>query len=227
LQIIKIVDTFLPQSAIVIIDLYADTRYKSGGLEAEPRMSSEILQSFAEITGEVIGRPDRVSPDAKPWPWFCKNIFRKRDLQWAGYLGPFSKQADVLAFGLNIEFIPAWRRAFPKIKENIRDFSLALSKLENMEWHWWGRPGRLAKNPEIRFLAKTTWASEVDVTSWANELEDILNGQTIWSENIPMRPQIQIVRLVGISTQISDADLIRQNVRQVVADLESIAAFFR
>jgi hypothetical protein len=190
-------------------------------------MSAEILQRFAEISEEVIGRLYIISPEAKPWPWFCKDIFRKRDLQWAGYLGPFSKQEDALAFGINIEFIPAWRRALPKIVDHISEFSLYLSKLENMEWHWWGRPGRLMRNPGIKILHDPIWASQVDARNWLSELEDILDGKLLWSENIPMRPQIQIIRLVGTSAQISDQELIRQNVRQVVMDLESLVAVFR
>jgi hypothetical protein len=154
-------------------------------------MSTEILQRFAEISEEVIGRLDIVSPEAKPWPWFCKDIFRKRDLQWAGYLGSFSKQEDALAFGVNIEFIPAWRKAFPKIKDNISDFSLSLSKLENMEWHWWGRPGRLMKNPEIKILHDPIWASQVDVINWLSELADILNGKVLCSETLQCAPRFR------------------------------------
>lgn len=191
-------------------------------------MNQAIIQDFAHITAQVVGDMDIIAPDAEPNPWFCKDIFRKRDLQWAGYIGDISLQKQALVFGINMEFIPAWRRAHLKIKEDFASFSQLLGKHRNFEWHWMARPGVIAKNPEIRFLSPPrTWAFLVELPKWISELEDILEKKKMWSPSIPMRPQFQIMRLVGLPIQLNDISLITQNIQQTVCDLQPLVDFFR
>jgi hypothetical protein len=198
-----------------------------GRLSREGKMDPVIIQDFATITAHVVGDLDVIAPDAEPNPWFCKDIFRKRDLQWAGYIGDFSLQKHALVFGVNLEFIPAWRRAYIKIKEDFAYFSQLLGKHRNFEWHWMRRPGVIAKNPEIKFLSPPrTWTHQVELTIWINELEDILERKKMWSPSIPMRPQIQIMRLVGLPIQLNDRSLITQNIQQTVIDLQPLVDFF-
>ena len=92
-------------------------------------MKEEAIQQFADIVVGVIGPLDIFASDAMPNPWFSKDIFRKRDLQWAGYIWDFSRQGKALVFGLNLEFIPAWRRAYPRIKESLTFFTRILQRL--------------------------------------------------------------------------------------------------
>ena len=188
-------------------------------------MSSSTIQDFAAITSQVIGDLDTIASDAEPNPWFSKNIYRKRDLQWAGYLGPIGSVEKALAFGINLEFTPAWRRVYPKIKDNLQYFSQLLSRYPNYEWHWWGRPGTIAKNPKVKWLTAAMLTNQVDLTTWVSELEDILERRKMWSSNAPMRPQIQVMRQVGLPSQLVESAYIRQNIHQVVHDLEPLVEF--
>ena len=188
-------------------------------------MTHTPIQEFAGIAVEIVGELDTIAQDAKPNPWFCKDIFRKRDLQWAGYVGDFSKQEHALVFGINLEFTPAWRRVYPKIKENSGFLSDFLRRYKNFEWHWMARPGIIAKNPEIRYLSPRMWTYRVDMTEWLDELEEILERKKMWSTSVPMRPQVQIVRHVGLPNQLIDVSLIRQNIHQTVIDLQALVDF--
>lgn len=190
-------------------------------------MSNDTIHEYAELAAQVIGDLDIIAPDANPNPWFCKDIYRKRDLQWAGYIGDFSKQTKALVFGINLEFTPAWRRIFPKIEANLSTFSEFLTRHKNFEWHWMGRPGMIAKDPGIRFMDEKKWTWQVDFSAWLTELENILNGNTKWSETIPMRPQMQIMRCVGLPGQLSDKNLIKQNILQTTLDLQPLVEFMK
>jgi hypothetical protein len=185
-------------------------------------MSGMILADFAAVAARAVGALDVVNPDADPHPWFCKNIYRKKDLQWAGYIGPFSEQKTALVFGVNLEFTPAWRKAYPKIKSNQSRFSELLKMHKNYLWHWWGRPGMITRNPEVRPLSPPIWTNQVDVQEWIGELEDILDRKKMWSESIPMRPQIQIMRIVGLPNQLNGSDLILTEIQQTVLDLQPL-----
>ena len=183
------------------------------------------IQDYAAIAAQVVGELDVIAHNAKPNPWFCKDIFRKRDIQWAGYIGDISAQEQALVFGINLEFTPAWRKVYPKIKGNFEYFSEFLSQYTNLEWHWMARPGVIAKNPEIRFLSPNMWTFQVDMTKWLRELEDILDRKKMWSATVPIRPQIQIMRYIGLPIQLSDVPLIKQNVQQTALDLQPLVNF--
>lgn len=185
-------------------------------------MAQTSIQEYAGIAAEIIGVVDPIVPDAIPNPWFSKAIFRKRDLQWAGYIGDFSKQEHALVFGINLEFIPAWRKVYPKIKVNIDFISKFLRRYKNFEWHWMARPGIIARNPEIRYLSPRMWTYQVDMTEWLNELEDILEQKKTWPNSVPIRPQIQIMRHIGLPYQLTDVSLIKQNIQQTVIDLQPL-----
>jgi hypothetical protein len=187
-------------------------------------MTRNSTQDFADIISQIIGDLDIVNPDALPNPWLCKNIFRKKDLQWAGYIGDFSQQEHALVFGINLEFTGAWRRIYPKVRDNYNYFSECLRGYLNFEWHWMARPGVIAKNPEIRYRSRM-WAYQVDVDAWLGDLDSILERRVMWSPSVPMRPQMQIVRCIGLPTQLSDVSLIRQNIQQTVADLQPLVDF--
>ena len=188
-------------------------------------MTDEFILDFAAITTQLVGELDIIAHDAIPYPWFCKDIFRKRDLQWAGYVGEFSQQDYALVFGINLEFTPAWRKIYPKIKGNFEYFSDFLHQHKNFEWHWMARPGVIAKNPETRYLSPRMWTFQPDLTEWLTELEDILDRKKMWSQSIPIRPQIQIMRYIGLPDQLADDSLIRQNIQQTMLDLEPLVYF--
>ena len=190
-------------------------------------MSDANLQDYAIIAAQVVSELDIVNPNAEPYPWFCKDIYRKRDLQWAGYIGPISNQDEALVFGINLEFIPAWRKVYPKIKGRFSTFSELLTQNVNLEWHWMGRPGVIARYPEMRFLSPRMWAYQVDLDQWIRELEDILDRKTMWSATAPLRPQMQIMRHIGLPSQLTDSSLIRQNIEQTVHDLGPLVEFLR
>ncbi len=189
------------------------------------QMIHSEIHDYAAIAVQVVGKMDVIAHNATPNPWFCKDIFRKRDLQWAGYIGKISNQEQALVFGINLEFTPAWRRIFPKIKGNIEYFSGLLGKYKNLEWHWMARPGVIAKDPEIRFLSPNMWTFQVDLTKWLSELEDILEKKKMLSASVPIRPQIQIMRYIGLPIQLSDVPLIKQNVQQTALDLQRFVDF--
>jgi hypothetical protein len=81
------------------------------------------------------------------------------------------------------------------------------------------------QGPPRRSFGPNVPVSEVDVPSWLTQLEDILERRIMWSDKVPMRPQIGIVRLVGRIDQIDDAALIRQNIQDVVQELEALKSF--
>jgi hypothetical protein len=227
-------------------NLYAEIAFKfieevhnyqkeSKRIKIEPKevktMTSNCFTKYSEIVENIIGELDRNKEHGKPFPWFCKDIFRKNDLQWAGYIGFFSKQENALVFGINIEHKPAWERVFPHIREHADSFSELLSKLVNMKWHWWGIKGKIRRNPpRDPQLQHEEWTSEVVVNRWLEELENILNRKKLWWEDnkTHMRPQLQIMRLVGTCDQLLlDEDLIKHNIQQTIADLKPITSLFR
>jgi curved DNA-binding protein CbpA len=158
---------------------------------------SQILDRYAEIFKVKFGGPVEVRSNAL---WFCKNIKAKNGLQWTGYLGECSGFNRVLALGLNLEFTTAWRRICRKIKENENKFQSLLAGLHNAEWHWWGRPGFKMPNPPTITLQKPMPASQVNVHAWLKELARILDGTKTWSNGQRMRPQMQIMFVVGQPT---------------------------
>jgi hypothetical protein len=188
-------------------------------------LSEIALQDFAFLAAQVVGELDVVNPYAEPYPWFCKDIHRKKDVQWAGYIGPISVQEEALVFGINLEFTGAWRKAYPKIESQFSSISELLTRYKNLEWHWMGRPGVIARNPETRWLSPRIWTFQVDLQHWVHELEDILDRKTMWSATAPMRPQMQIMRHIGLPSQFKDSALIRQNIEQTVLDLWPVVEF--
>ena len=188
-------------------------------------MAHSTFQDYTAITARVVGELDAINPDAIPNPWFCKDIFRKRDFQWAGYIGDFSQQEQALVFGINLEFIPAWRKVYPKISGNLGNFSDFLQRYKNLEWHWMARPGGRTRNPEIRYLSPQMWTFQVDVNQWVGDLEQILYQKKMWSASMPIRPQIQIMRHIGLPIQLTDKSLIKQNIQQTVSDLQPLVDF--
>jgi hypothetical protein len=188
-------------------------------------MTDPAISDFAAIAALIVGKIDEINPDAEPNPWFSKDIFRKKDLQWAGYFGDIDGQPRAFAFGINLEFTPAWRRVFPKLKRHITVFSHLVSQLEGYEWHWMGRPGMIAKNPPIKYFSRLR-TSQVDFTGWITELENILDRKVMWSASVPMRPQIQVMRNVGSPDQLRDTSMFRQNIEKAVKDLRPLVAFF-
>lgn len=189
-------------------------------------MTGAPVDRFAAIAAKIVGEIGTTASEAMPFPWFCKNIFRARDVQWAGYVGEIWHQKQALAFGINLEFIPAWRKVFPKIKGNLDYFSNYLQEFQNLEWHWMARPGRIAKNPKIRYLSPKVRTCDVDYAKWFTELEDILEKRWKWSSSTSIRPQIQVMRHVGLPTQLTDEVLIKQNIEQTVIDLQPLVDFF-
>jgi len=189
-------------------------------------MTNTPVDKFAAIAAEIVGEIDTIASDAMPFPWFCKDIFRQRDVQWAGYVGEIWQDKHALAFGINLEFTPAWRKVFPRIKGNLDYFSNYLQGFQNLEWHWMGRPGVIAKNPKTSYLSPNIGTCYVDYTKWLIELDNILEQRKMWSQNIRMRPQIQIMRQIGLPAQLIDEDLIRQNIEQTVVDLQPFVNFF-
>ncbi len=107
--------------------------------------------TYANMAAQVVGDVQKV-PTAQPHPWFCKEIFLPRDLQWAGYIGDFSIQKQALVFGINLEFTEAWKRVYPKIKENLSLFSGLLGEHQGLEWHWMGRPSSLGMQRSTNML---------------------------------------------------------------------------
>lgn len=190
-------------------------------------MTPPHIEDFARIADQVVGKMDVINVAAEPYPWFCKDIFRKRDLQWAGYIGHVNDQENALAFGVNLEFTPAWRRVFPKLKHNIETFSMLLCRHKGYDWRWMGRPGVIAKNPPVRFLSPIVPTEQIDITKWVRELEDILDRKVMWSVRAPMRPQIQVMRKVGSIDEINEISAVHHNIKQTVNDLKPLVAFFR
>jgi hypothetical protein len=183
-------------------------------------MTYLTFSDFATITSQIIGELDELKLDAKPWPWFCRNIFREKDLQWTG-----SQGQKALALGLNLEFTPAWRRIYPKIKNNPLYFSRLLGNCHNFEWHWKGRPGMIAKDPPTKYLTPVIWVDQVDLTKWMSDIEDILDKRKMWSSKVPMRPQLSIMRQVGAISQVFDSVILHQSIQKIVDELDPLIAF--
>ena len=187
---------------------------------------SLILTHYAKIFEDNFVGPVEKRENA-PTPWFCKDIWRKKDLQWAGYLGKCSGINRTLALGLNLEFTGAWRRVYPKIRANFRDMQSILAGLDSAEWHWWGRPGFRVPNPGTDFLQDPIPSSQVDVLSWLNELEKILNHQKTWRNGKPMRPQMQIMFVVGEPiAPLNEVQLVR-NMGSVFERLSPLLSIFK
>ncbi len=106
-------------------------------------------------------------------------------------------------FGFNLEFTASWKRIFPKLCRETDTFAEMLKAIPGYEWHWWGRPAVIGRNPKVRVLSKPIPAEQVDVNLWITELEDILEKRKGWSSSVAMRPQIQIVQQVALSNQAS------------------------
>jgi len=188
---------------------------------------SSILERYAEIFKNKYGGTVEIRPDADPAPWFCKDIRRKKDLQWAGYVGKCSDIERTLAFGLNLEFTPAWGRVYPILTTQSGYLQSYFSGLDDAEWHWWGRPGYLARNPKIEELQKPMPLSKVDVLSWLNELDQILQSQkTLRSNGRRMRPQMQIMFVVGEPVvSLNDVEIVR-NMESVCSRLNPLISLF-
>ena len=180
--------------------------------------------NFAKFAEEEVGELHKV-PTAKPFPWFCKDIFLPNDIQWAGYIGDFSTNKQALVFGINLEHTDAWKRVLPKIKGNLSLFSRLLCEHKDFEWHWMGRPVQRQSNPPRKCLSQWMWTYQVDYAKWVTELEDILTRKRMWHLSEPMRPQIQVMRLIGLPSEITNTDVIKHNIQQTVLDLQSLVDF--
>lgn len=187
--------------------------------------NSSILERYAEVFKNKFGGPIEIRPDAA---WFCKDIRRKKDLQWAGYVGECSGINHALVFGLNLEFTPAWRRLYPLLIAQSGYLQSFFASLEDAEWHWWGRPGYLVRNPEIEWLQQAIPPSRVDVLSWLNELDQILLSQkTLRSNGRRMRPQMQIMFVVGEPVvPLNELEIVR-NMENVYSRLSPLASLLQ
>jgi len=61
-----------------------------------------------------------------------------------------------------------------------------------------GRQTQRYKNPPIKHLFQRVWTYQVDYDKWVSDLNDILEHTRIWNLNVPMWPQIQVKRLIGL-----------------------------
>lgn len=180
---------------------------------------------FADAATKVIGKLDILNPQADPYPWLCKDINRKKDIQWAGYVGPIFDEKNALVFGFNLEFTASWKRIFPKLCRETDTFTGMLQSIPGYEWHWWGRPAVIGKNPKVRFLSKPILTEQVNVNMWISELEDILEKRMGWSSTIAMRPQIQIVQQVALINQASTINSLSARIQEIVLELKAISLF--
>jgi len=186
------------------------------------------MPTFNDLTDaatKVLGKLDIVNLQADPYPWFCKDINRDDDIQWGGYFGPIFDENKALVFGFNLEYIASWKRIFPKLCRETDSFSEMLKSIPGYEWHWWGRSAVVNNNPKVRVLAPPIPVEDVNVNTWLSELEDILEKKTGWSAAIAMRPQIQIVRQVGLSKQASSSSSLSEEIQKVIQELKPIALF--
>jgi hypothetical protein len=185
---------------------------------------ASILKHYAAVFEKKFSGPIEIRPDAA---WFCKDIRRKKDLQWAGYVGKYSDINRALVFGLNLEFTPAWRRLYPLLIAQSGYLQSIFASLDDAEWHWWGRPGYLVRNPEIEWLQQAIPPSMVDVLSWLNELEQILDRKKTWSNGRPMRPQMQIMFVVGEPVvPLNELEIVR-NMENVYNRLSPLASLLQ
>jgi hypothetical protein len=176
------------------------------------------VYKYARIVEQVVGDL-HIAAKAKPNPWFCKDIFLPKDLQWAGYIGDFSTYSTAMVFGINLEFRGAWDRVRRQIKKNLPLFSELLCKHKDLEWHWMSCPTQRSENPPIRHIYPKLWTYQVDYVKWFDELEDILDNKK------HLRPQIQVMRLIGLPEDKSNTALIKQNVEKTVLDLQPLVDF--
>jgi len=186
------------------------------------------MPTFNDLTDaatKVLGKLDTVNLQADPYPWFSKDINRDDDIQWGGYFGPIFDESKALVFGFNLEYIASWKRIFPKLCRESDTFADMLKSIPGYEWHWWGRSAVVNNNPKVRVLAPPIPVENVSVNTWLSELEDILEKKTGWSAAIAMRPQIQIVRQVGLSKQASSSSSLSEEIQKVIQELKPIALF--
>lgn len=183
------------------------------------------FNTLTDAATKVLGKLDMVNMQADPYPWFSKDINRDDDIQWGGYIGPIFEESKAMVFGFNLEYIASWKRIFPKLCRETDTFSEMLQATSGYEWHWWGRSAVINDNPKVRVLAPPVRAEDVNVNRWLSELEDILEKRTGWSSTITMRPQIQIVRQVGVGRQASGSDSLVADIQKVMQELKPIALF--
>ena len=166
------------------------------------KIPSFACLAFARIAEQVIGKLDILEADSEPYPWFAQNVYGERDLQWTGIVGHIDSEQNALFFGLNLEFTGAWRRVCRKLRKDPPSFSRLLSRYPDYEWHWWGKPAHIARNPLRLVLSPKVQVHEVQVIEWVSELENILDGIRRLPTGQKMRPQLQVVRPVGSISQI-------------------------
>lgn len=159
-------------------------------------MPHSTFNDLADAATKVLGPLDTLKPQADPYPWFCKDINRKDDIQWGGYIGPIFDETKALVFGFNLEYTASLKRIFPKLCRETDTFSAMLKSIPGYEFHWWGQSAIIHKNPKVRVLSAPILTELVDVNLWMTELENILEKRKGWSESVAMRPQIQIVQRV-------------------------------
>jgi hypothetical protein len=188
-------------------------------------MPLTTFNDLADAATKVLGKLSSVNPQADPYPWFCKDINRKEDIQWAGYLGPIFDEDKALVFGFNLEFTASWKRIFPKLCRETDTFTGLLQNIPGYEWHWWGRSSIIGKNPKVRVLSEPILTGELNVNMWLSELEEILEKRQGWSPTIVMRPQVQIVQQVALSNQVCTQDSLISRIQEIVSELKPIVGF--
>ena len=188
---------------------------------------SETVQLFSKIFQPIIEKECVTNTNASPFAYFFCNVFAQKNLQWGGYIGKgFGKQL-VLSLGLNLEFLPPWRVAYPNILQNKRTFQNHLRILSDYEWHWLGRPGFIAKNPEVIELSKPICASDLNVEAWLEELNDILEKRKTWRNGLQMRPQFLLLGQIGEPDIINQPDIVSKRAKIIVKELSPLIGFFR
>lgn len=175
-------------------------------------MQNDISEWYRDILISAIGKLD--SESSLPVPWFTRNIWHR--LQWTSYIGECQKQDGSLVFGLNLEFTDTWRKIRPRLSTPL--FKDMLARTDNAEWHWYGRPGYICRNPYMLHLSEPIPVSDLDVDNWLIELDDILDHRRNWDNGRYMRPQIQIMRVVGKASFDESADNVKKNIRRMISD---------
>ena len=186
------------------------------------------MDRFRVAFTAVVGEPDRegassAQPRTGPVQWITRNIVS--DLQWSGYRVEFSQD---LFFGLNLEFYDLWQWVRPRLADP--RWPAILASLEDVEWHWWGRPGFRRRNPPFKELGPPLPVAEVEVGAWLRELDRILDRApgSCWDDRgRPMRPQMQMMRRVGGGSQETSGPDLKGNIRQVTEDLRPVIDLLR
>ncbi|MDO8589431.1 MAG: hypothetical protein Q7T82_20605 [Armatimonadota bacterium] len=174
-----------------------------------------LVEAYRAAFATEVGYPDQESP--LPVPWFAHNHWNK--VQWAAYIGD-CQGPGALAFGVNIEFLPVWRKIRPRLEVGrLKD---VLEVIAEDLWNWQGRPGYICRNPGVETLYSPQPVADVDLAQWLGDLDEILHGNVKWHDGRPMRPQLQVMRRVGNNSLSQDMHEVRGNIRQAMRDMSPL-----